>query len=237
MNCLPSSVRAALRRARFSASGAWFGSLVSGSTAVNNRRRRDKAGDVVHVAVRIVAGDAAIEPEHLVDAEIIVKSLLQLLAADAGIALLHFAEQALLGGEQNPLRRWCRWSRLPAPAYAQCRPPASTAGCHSGRPSSSATRPGTWSSSRQLSYLAQRIEAPVGHGDFALGIAHENRPGVARPTAIRGPQMKAHAVEICARALQNAVARRSAFASVDQNVHALARRKQAHDLRIDPGNG
>jgi hypothetical protein len=70
------------------------------------RRRRqsswaNEAGDVVDVAVGIVAGDAAIEPDHLIDAEKIVKGLLQLRAADAGIALLYLAEQALLGGEQN----------------------------------------------------------------------------------------------------------------------------------------
>ncbi len=105
VNCLPSSVRAALRRSRFSASGSWFGSLVSGSTAVTIVAGADEAGDVVDVAVGVVAGNAAAEPDHLIDAEVIVKDLLQLLAADAGIALLHLAQQALFGGEQNAVRR------------------------------------------------------------------------------------------------------------------------------------
>ena len=43
----------------------------------DNRRRPNEAGDVVDVAMRVVAGDAAIEPNHLVDAEKIVKDLLQ----------------------------------------------------------------------------------------------------------------------------------------------------------------
>ena len=67
----------------------------------DDRRGRDEAGNVVHVAVRVVAGDAATQPDHLIDAEIIVKGALQLLAAHAGIALLHLAQQAFFGGEQN----------------------------------------------------------------------------------------------------------------------------------------
>jgi hypothetical protein len=98
-------VRAAFSRARFSASGSWFGSFVFGSTAVTIVVRPTKRRDVVDVAVGVVAGDAAIQPDDLIDAEIIVKGLLQLLAAHAGIALLDLAQQAFLGGEQCALRR------------------------------------------------------------------------------------------------------------------------------------
>ena len=63
----------------------------------------DEAGDVVDVAVGVVAGDAAAEPDDLLDAEIVVEGPLKLLAADAGVALLHFAEQALFGGQQDAL--------------------------------------------------------------------------------------------------------------------------------------
>src|ERR1035441_750408 len=49
-------------------------------------RGRDEASDVVDVAVSVVAGYAAIEPEDLVDAEIVVECLLELGAADARIA-------------------------------------------------------------------------------------------------------------------------------------------------------
>ena len=69
--------------------------------ASHNRRWTNKARNVVDVPMRVVPKDASIEPDHLIDAEIVVKGLLQLLAAHAGIALLHFAKQALLGGEQN----------------------------------------------------------------------------------------------------------------------------------------
>ncbi len=53
--------------------------------------------------MRVIADDAAAEPQDLIDAEVVVKRALKLLAAHAGIALLHFAQQALFGGEQSAL--------------------------------------------------------------------------------------------------------------------------------------
>ena len=60
VNCLPSCVRAALRRARFSASGSWLGSLDVRLDGSDDCGRVDEAGDVVDVAVGVVAGDAAV---------------------------------------------------------------------------------------------------------------------------------------------------------------------------------
>ena len=66
----------------------------------------DEAGDVVDVAVGVVAGAAAVEPEGLVDAEVVVEGLFEVLAgfvfvAEAGVALLDFGEEALFGGEED----------------------------------------------------------------------------------------------------------------------------------------
>ncbi len=66
----------------------------------------DEAGDVVDVAVGVVAGAAAVEPDGLVDAEVVVEGLLEVLAgfvfvAEAGVALLDFGEEALFGGEED----------------------------------------------------------------------------------------------------------------------------------------
>ncbi len=101
VNCLPSRVRAALSRARFSLSGAWLGSLAFGSTAATIVVGADETRNVVHVAVGVVAGDAAIEPNDLIDAEKIRENLLQLLAAHARVALLHLAQQTFLGRQQS----------------------------------------------------------------------------------------------------------------------------------------
>ena len=54
----------------------------------------NEAYDVVDVAVRVVAGAAAIEPEDLLDAEIIGEGLFELRARCAGIALLDFLRRA-----------------------------------------------------------------------------------------------------------------------------------------------
>ena len=67
---------------------------------------RDEAGNVVNVAVGVVAGAAAGEPEGLVDAEVVAEGAFELGAglvrrAEAGVALLDFGEEALLGGEQD----------------------------------------------------------------------------------------------------------------------------------------
>ena len=66
----------------------------------------DEAGDVVDVAVGVVAGAAFVEPEGLFDAEVVVEGLLEVLAgfgfvAEAGVALLDFGEEALFGGEEE----------------------------------------------------------------------------------------------------------------------------------------
>ena len=74
-------LRAAWRRSRFSASGRWFSSAVLGSTAVRMVFSADEAGDVVDVAVGVVAGAAAVEPEDLLDAEVVVEGLFELLLA------------------------------------------------------------------------------------------------------------------------------------------------------------
>ena len=52
--------------------------------------------------MRVVAGDAAIQPDDFVDAQVIMKRAFQLAAAEAGIARLYVGEQALFSGEQLP---------------------------------------------------------------------------------------------------------------------------------------
>ena len=66
----------------------------------------DEAGDVVDVSVGVVAGAASVEPEGLVDAEVVVEGLLEGgaslgLVAEARVALLDRGEEALFGGEED----------------------------------------------------------------------------------------------------------------------------------------
>ena len=101
VNCLPSRVRADLRRCEILCQRLVVRVARVRLNRRENRCRPHEASDVVDVAVGVVAGDAAIEPDDLIDAQEVMKGLFQLVAAHAGIALLHLAQQALLGGEQN----------------------------------------------------------------------------------------------------------------------------------------
>jgi len=65
----PVRLRKERRRSRFSARGRWFSSAVEGSTQAEDGVFGNEAGDVVDVAVGVVAGAAAVQPEGLVDAE------------------------------------------------------------------------------------------------------------------------------------------------------------------------
>src|SRR5205823_13509547 len=56
--------------------------------------RSHKPRDVVYVAVRVIAGDAAIQPNHVGDAKVIVECRFDLLARKPWVALLHVADQA-----------------------------------------------------------------------------------------------------------------------------------------------
>src|SRR5207248_9543866 len=77
----------------------WIGSIwLDGG---DNGLRGHKARDVVNVAVSIVAGDAAVQPDHICDAEIIVERSFDLLARKRGVALLHISEQAFFSGDER----------------------------------------------------------------------------------------------------------------------------------------
>ena len=51
--------------------------------------RIDETGEVVHVAVRVVADDAPAQPDDVADAQIIGQDLLQLRAVETRVAALH----------------------------------------------------------------------------------------------------------------------------------------------------
>ena len=71
-------------------------------------------------------------------------------------------------------------------------------------PSSFVTRPGSWSSRCQSSYLAQALKCQFVRPTAALGVADKDRAGIARPAAIGGPGVEAHLIEIGAGALEHA---------------------------------
>ncbi len=65
----------------------------------DDRVARDEAGQVVDVAVGVVADDAASQPDGVRRAQIIGESFFVVDSRHVRIAFLHFAEQAFFGGE------------------------------------------------------------------------------------------------------------------------------------------
>src|SRR5207244_6031553 len=63
----------------------------------------DEAGNVVHVAVRIVAGDAGTEPDHFLDSQIIGEGFFVVFALHARVALLNFAQKTLFSRQKSSL--------------------------------------------------------------------------------------------------------------------------------------
>ena len=65
--------------------------------------RGNEAGDVIDMAVSVVASDALTEPDDFLNAEVVRENLLVVLPVETGIAFLDFAEKAFFCGEESTL--------------------------------------------------------------------------------------------------------------------------------------
>ena len=78
-----------------------MGSSGAGLDDGDDRVRVDEPGQVVDVAVGVVAVDAPAQPDDVADAEVVGEDPLHRLAVEPGVAGLDLAEQALLGRQQR----------------------------------------------------------------------------------------------------------------------------------------
>ena len=78
-----------------------MGSSARGSTTVTTVSRIDEPGQVVDVAVRVVAGDAPAQPDHVADAEVVGEDPFDARPVEPRVACLNVAQQAFLGGQQG----------------------------------------------------------------------------------------------------------------------------------------
>ena len=85
--------------------------------------------------------------------------------------------------------------------------------------------------------LGPGVEPPVGEGDPPLAVAHEDRAGITRPSAIGGPAVEIYLIEIDAGAMEHSPHTFFGGGILDDQLHALMRGEQAHDFGIEPGNG
>ena len=195
----------------------------------------DEAGDVVDVAVGVVAGAAAVQPEGLVDAEVVVEGLLEV-----GAGLGWF-----LAVPRPGLRCWISESRhssvvrrTPAPLVSM-EPPSRTMrwglllgeldlGLNLGEVVELGDVVGDLVVAVPVVVFGPGVELPVGDGErvlVALGVDafDEDGAGVAQPDAVGGPVVEVEAGEVGAAALENGGGAALGGEVVDEDVDVFAR--------------
>src|SRR5262249_31529691 len=147
---------------------------------------------VVDVAVRVVAGDAASEPEDLPDAEVAAEDVLELGAREPWVSRLDRAQQALLGREERA---------------AAVHVDAAALEHHLELPLAAAEQPGEAVRRRIVAapvrILRPRVEPPVGERDLAVA-PDEERTEVSGPGAVGRDAVEVDLRRVDARALEHA---------------------------------
>ena len=195
-----------------------------------------EAGDVIDVAVGVVAGAAAVEPEDLVDAEVVVEGLFELGAGDTGVAGLDVGEEALFGGEEDAGAVGVDASAfedepvLRSVGEGDC-------GLCAGHGIEAGDVSGDLVVVEVVGVLGPGVELPVGDGDLASRTRDEDRAGVAEPDAVSTPGVEVQASEVSALAAEHAVGSLFGGDVVYQDVNVFHARKMADDLAVDPGDG
>jgi len=178
------------------------------------------------VAVRVVAGDAFLEPNGLTDAEKIDKVLFQFLAPQTGIASLHrLAEQAFFGGQQKTPAididaaafkhdPGIEGSHL-QPFCKKCRHPVVVTPIIVFRPA---------------------VENPICDADVALRTAHKDRAIIARPASIGAMAKELDGVHVRTTFCENAPRAFFHRGIFHQNPDLLHSRQALDNVAINPGN-
>jgi len=205
----------------------------------------DEAGDVVDVAVGVVAGAALVEPENLFDAEVVVEGLLEVLAgfgfgAQAGVALLNFGEEALFGGEEEAGAVGVDAAAFEDEAVGLgfgIFGVGVDLGFELGNVVVSGDVLGDLVVAAPVVVLGPGVELPVGDGEVACGILYEDGAGVAEPDAIGLPLVEVEAGEIGSGAAEVADGAVFSVGIVDEDVDGFDLGEVADDLGVDPGDG
>src|ERR1019366_6607394 len=216
-----------------------------------HRRRRDETGDIVNVPMGVVAGDAAVQPDHFLHPQIVGENLFHLLTRNSRIALLHVAQQALLGGDERPASidvdaSALQYHRTWMPVHFEFRLP---------RWRAQPIGDFAWEHRVKLPIvvLGPGVETPCGgrHSREVSGregiAPQKDGAGVARPTAIGRNVVKANCPGRFAwrrGSLRENVGANQQLSNLgfrlhvlDQNVDALHPRQLPNDFRVHPRDG
>src|SRR5436309_1216009 len=141
--------------------------------------------------MRVVAGDATLEPEDVCYAQVFTKNVPVVLLCKAGIPFLNFAQQAFLGREEraaavdvnaaafeNNATAFVFWLPEAAFQFLIC-----------------------FRNHRRVFFviriLGPAVELKIVVSDFAGLVANANGSGIAHPSAIGGRNEEIHGVKIC----------------------------------------
>jgi hypothetical protein len=205
----------------------------------------DEAGDVVDVAVGVVAGAALVEPEDFFDAEVGLKGLFEVFSgfgfgAEAGVAFLNFGEEALLSGEEE-----AGAVGIDAAAFEDQAVGFGFGifgvgvdlGLELGDVVVAGDVLGDLVVAAPVVVLGPGVELPVGDGEVACGVFDEDGAGVAEPDAIGLPLVKVEAGEVGSGSAEVADGAIFGVGIVDQDVDGFDLGEVADDFGVDPGDG
>ena len=201
----------------------------------------DEAGYIVDVAVGVVPGAAAVEPDRLLDAEEVVKGLFQqgaggLPIAQSRVALLDIGEEALLGGEEDASA-----VGIDGAAFED-QPMAGSVGEREDGPEAfDGVEVGDVGGDEVVievvRILCPCIELPVGEGYPAAGLAEEDGAGVTEPDAVGAPVVEVEPGEVCALLSEHPGRTALGGEVVDQDVDVFGAGEVTDDLAVYPGDG
>ena len=205
----------------------------------------DEAGDVVDVAVGVVAGAAFVEPDGLVDAEVVVEGLLEIFTggffvAEAGVALLDLGEEALFGGDEDACTVGVDGAAFEDEAVGfgfGISEGGDDLGFELGYVVMFRDVLGDLVVAVPVVVLGPGVELPVGDGEVALGVFDEDGAGVAEPDAVSGPVVEVQAGEVGSGAAEHGGGAVFGGEVVDEDMDVFDLGEVADDFGVDPGDG
>ena len=201
--------------------------------------RRDEPREVIDVAVSIVAEDAAAQPDHVRRTEIISEDFFVVFARHAGIALLHFAEQTLFGGEERALSVDVdRAAFEDDTVFFMERADLASVGDvrHKAADFFVVTPVGIFCPGIEAELCGEQAGVvPLAFaGEGARATRAENASGVAQPDAVGRPAMEADIFQRCVTFIKTLADFSFRRDIANDQLDALVSRQIANDLRIDP---
>src|SRR3989442_1226650 len=185
------------------------------------------------MAVGVVARDPGPEPQDVGHAQLLAQHRFQLAATEPRVSDLHRGiEEALLGGEQSAAT-----VHIDAAAFEHdvARAGARTKQAHLELRGRTLRNAGIL---LPVAVLGPGVELEPYDRDLGprRGSAHEQRPEIASPTAVRGKPEELHSCELDAHTLEHAPRLPFVRGGVHEDAGDFTGGERAHDLAVHPGD-